>query len=407
MKSDGKASYVQVKVVSDRPERFLNMCRHRQIGFWNINRTEEGFNACITRQDFLLIKDICYKTGTKVRITKKVGVPFLLFKYRKHYSFLVGILLSCAILYLCGLFVWNISFTGNSKYTNSMLLKFLRSMNVYSGMQISKIDCDNIESSIRNEYPDITWVSAEISGTRLIVHIKENDVATVTGNNEDNPRDIVAAENGIVHSIITRKGTPMVKVGDTVEKGQILVSGVVKILNDAGEHVGNIYTEADADIIVSAQYEYYDKLNMQHESKIYTGSTKTKKIFGFVDRDIELNFSFGTFENYDVITKYEPCMLTESFYLPFYFGSRVYYEYNEVVENYTEDEAKAELSKHFNYYIEDLVENKVQIIEYNVKMYTDSDSFVMSGSVNVLTPVIEYRPVTDIEIKVNEENKNG
>lgn len=407
MRSGGKSSYVQVRVISDRPERFLNMCRHRQIRFWNINRTEDGFSACITKRDFLLIKDICYKTGTKVRITKKIGIPFLMFKYRKHYSFLVGILLSCGILYLCGLFVWNISFTGNSKYTNSMLLKFLRSMGVYSGMQIDKVDCDNIESSIRNEYSDITWVSAEISGTRLIVHIKENDVATVTDNGEDSPRDIIASENGVVHSIITRKGTPMVKVGDNVEKGQILVSGVVKILNDAGEHVGNIYTRADADIIVSSQYEYYDKLNVQHESKIYTGDTKKKKIFGFVNKDVELDFTLGTFENADVITKYEPCMLTESFYLPFYFGNRIYYEYDSVVENYTEEEAKYELSKHFKYYVEDLVENKVQIIEYNVKMYTDSDSFVMSGPVYVLTPVVEYRPVTDVEIKVSEENNSG
>lgn len=391
-----KSSYVHVCVKSETPERFLNMCRHRQIIFWDIVRSEEGFCASITRKDFLRIKDICYKTGSRVRITKRVGLPFLLFQYRKHYSFLAGIFISFVLLYVCGLFVWNISFTGNSKYTNSMLLKYLRSIGVYSGIEINRLDCDRIERSLRNEYPEITWVSAEISGTRLIVHIKENDISFLQNNENETPRDIVAAKSGVVERIITRKGTPLVKPGDTVEEGQILVSGVVKIFNDSGDHVGNVYAVSDADVLISAKLEYYDKLNVEHESKIYTGKTKKKKIFGFTNTDIEMGISLKEFAHCDVYTEFQPCMLTESFYLPFYLGNKVYYEYNTVVENYSEDEAYAELKKHFQYYLEDLAENKVQITEHNVKMYMDSDSFVMSGTINVLTPNVDYRSVTDI-----------
>ena len=169
------SAYITVTVMTDSIERFLNMCRHKNIGFWKISETEQGFTANITREDFFQLKDICRKTKTTVRISKRHGIRFLLFRYRRHSSFFIGIAAACIILYSCSLYVWDISFTGNYRYTHSSLCKYLAGQGVYSGMQIRSVDCDSIETALRNDYPDITWVSAEISGTRLIVHIKEND----------------------------------------------------------------------------------------------------------------------------------------------------------------------------------------------------------------------------------------
>ena len=50
-------------------------------------------------------------------------------------------------------------------------------------------------------------------------------------------------------SMITRAGTPKVKPGDEVEKGQILVSGIVDVYNDAKEVVNQRPVSADADIL--------------------------------------------------------------------------------------------------------------------------------------------------------------
>ena len=234
------SAYITVTVMTDSIERFLNMCRHKNIGFWKISETEQGFTANITREDFFQLKDICRKTKTTVRISKRHGIRFLLFRYRRHSSFFIGIAAACIILYSCSLYVWDISFTGNYRYTHSSLCKYLAGQGVYSGMQIRSVDCDSIETALRNDYPDITWVSAEISGTRLIVHIKENDGIKEDIQTDSTPRDIVATCSGVVTSMITRAGTPKVKPGDEVEKGQILVSGIVDVYNDAKEVVNQL-----------------------------------------------------------------------------------------------------------------------------------------------------------------------
>lgn len=46
------SAYITVTVMTDSIERFLNMCRHKNIGFWKISETEQGFTANITREDF-------------------------------------------------------------------------------------------------------------------------------------------------------------------------------------------------------------------------------------------------------------------------------------------------------------------------------------------------------------------
>ena len=50
------SAYITVTVMTDSIERFLNMCRHKNIGFWKNSETEQGFTANITRRGFFSAK---------------------------------------------------------------------------------------------------------------------------------------------------------------------------------------------------------------------------------------------------------------------------------------------------------------------------------------------------------------
>lgn len=79
--------------------------------------------------------------------------------------------------------------------------------------------------------------------------------------------------DGIVESVVTRQGTPLIKSGEEVKKGQELISGIVNITDDSQEVVRYEYVQADADVYVRYTIDYYDTFPLTIEKK-FTGKKK-------------------------------------------------------------------------------------------------------------------------------------
>lgn len=85
--------YLKIHVSGYFAERFLNGCSHKKIRLWDLKPVPGGYEMCVTISGFRKLKPIIRKTGTKVVIVKRSGLPFLLFKYRKRRLFFTGSLL--------------------------------------------------------------------------------------------------------------------------------------------------------------------------------------------------------------------------------------------------------------------------------------------------------------------------
>ena len=82
---------VTIHVMSGSRERFINMCHHRKICLEHVISGDEYLEAVISARNFRTACEIAKKTGNKIRIKKKKGIPFIAFRYRKHYSFVAGV----------------------------------------------------------------------------------------------------------------------------------------------------------------------------------------------------------------------------------------------------------------------------------------------------------------------------
>ena len=171
------------------------------------------------------------------------------------------------------LFIWEIDITGNRRYTDEALEEFLADYKIRPGILISSVDCTDIATLLRKSHDRIIWVSVSVDGSTLNVRVRENEDSGDEGTDyavmQQDGNDLVAERSGIIESMIVRKGIPLVKKGDTVEKGQILVSGAVPVVGDDGETTGYQYQKADADIRARTILEYEDTENVQYPEKIY------------------------------------------------------------------------------------------------------------------------------------------
>ena len=232
--------YIRIRITGYSTERFLNACSHRGIILWGLEPKGRAYEMNISIPGFRKLKPIIRKTGTKVSIVERFGLPFFLHKYRKRKMFFAGALLFAALIFLMSRYIWNIDIKGNLTYTDETLLKFLKTREVENGMRVSEVDCARIVKDIRKEYDDIIWVSASIQGTRLIIQVKENEDTipamdeAAENPDQEKPTDIVADRDCVITRIVPRNGIPMVSEGAEVKTGDVLVSGQVPVMDDAG-----------------------------------------------------------------------------------------------------------------------------------------------------------------------------
>lgn len=404
--------YLKILVAGSSVERFLNACSHRGIYIWGVRPVDQGYEMNIMITGFRQLKPVLKKTGTKIMILKRIGLPFFLHRYRNRKMFFSGAVFFLFLIFFLSHFVWGIEFSGNSRYTEEHLLKFLESRNVKGGMKKSEVDCGRIAKDIRKEYGDIIWVSASIKGSKLYILIKENeDSIPVEEKKEKEATDIVADTDCVVTDITVRKGVVQVKSGQQVKKGDVLVSGQVPVINDAKEVTGYQYHQADADIRGTKALAYEDVCSNFYEEKIYQMAPHRER-----DRKQEYALTVGQYrftlgnikstkEQYEVFGTVRHLRLSESLWLPVTFAVREVIPYKSKKIEYTENEQQEILSRQFLKYTEELEKKGVEILGNDVKIYREKGCARAAGTVTVSMPVGKSTPSKRKEIPKAEEQQ--
>ena len=380
--------FVKIKVEGYSPERFLNLCNVHQILLWGVEQQQSCYEMYLGIKDFKKIRPLVRKTGTKVILLQKHGLPFFLFRFRKRKMFFGGMIFCAACIYALSLFVWNIHFEGNKTQTVEELLGCLETLDVAHGTLKSKILCEEIEKNLRNTYPNILWVSAELRGTKLMIQIKENEDADIVATIEvkdDTPVSIISSSSGIIESMIVRKGTPLVKAGDEVSVGQTLVEGYYTIKNDSGDAVRYEGVPADADICVRREEVYQDSFSVEYEKKDYTGKKKLGLKLKIFDKSVNLTPKIR-YQTWEEVKNKKQIHLTENFYLPFSIAYTWYLEYSAVKELYTEAEINHLAQKRFYEKYKNILQKGVQIIEKDVKIERNGKLCRVVGKIKLLVP---------------------
>lgn len=390
---------------SSARERFFNICNANKIEIWGLHNEGDKCYFNLYARDYFKLKSILKKTGSRVRIVKKSGLPFVLFHYRKHNCFLAGIYLSLILIYSISLFVWDIRIVGNIMIIDDVLMDALNTFGIKHGILIKNISCDETEKYLRNNFDDLTWVSVEINGTRLVIYVKENDEDYIVSE-KYTQCNLIASKSGVIKSIITRSGTPMVKPGDEVSEGDILVSGIVNVYDDYGTVLSSKQVAADADILIETDYEYNDKLDSRYNYKLMTGKSRKNYYVEVFGKIFQLGFS-NDFEYSDCITNDNHLKLNDNFYMPVHFGTIEYDEYKKENARYTETEAKVILDSNLEYFLKVLGEKGVQIISKDVKMYKDVYSFTYNGKIHVLENAYIRADINETEESMGELNERN
>ena len=370
--------YLKVRIQGKRIERFVNLCRNRNIVLWQLcwDTNQEILYFRISLKDFYRLRPMARKCKVRPIVVKRYGLPFLLGHMQKRASFCLGVAGCFLLVLFLSTRIWGISVEGQSYHTKESILEYLNSIDIYGGIDSKTLECARLEEQIRQKFNDIGWVSVEKKGSKIYIRVRE--VLLVEKDKKKQPGHLIAQQNGRVVSIVTRSGTAKVKAGDRVKKGDVLISGAVKIYGDNQELVEKKYVHAEGTVILSVQKNYQDTLEKEYQKKVYTG--RTKKIYEL--QLGKMNFfcynplkNLETFEKYDIIREGGQFCPLLSLRFPAKGYAKTFREIEYQKDVYSEKEARKILKERLKYYLKQkkeagyLLKKKEAVLETEGKTY--------------------------------------
>ncbi len=228
----GKISFSATEGFSDI---FISDCRKNGLLLYNVIRTEDGIKAEVSHSDVGELMKTASKSGTRIIIQKREGIPDLIIRYRHRYGIPIGLFVFVIILAVLTSMIWSVDIEGADKIAYEEIEAVLEESGVRKGIFSSTVNCKDIEFSLYKRFDKLSWVSVTIIGSRAFVEVRER--ATEEQSKEEIYSNIVAAKDGEVVKAEIFCGEGEIYPGTAVVKGDLLVSGVKTYRDGAVEFV--------------------------------------------------------------------------------------------------------------------------------------------------------------------------
>ena len=321
----------------------LGLCMKYRYPYTDMKNENGRLSVRLTLHSSLRLISRLEETGIEYDADEPIGLPSILYRYRKRYGLWIGLILAAMIIFASGRVVWDIRVTGNETLSTDEIEKVLADCGFKRGNVISEFNADKTEAYALLSCDRLAWISVNIKGTVAYVEVREKIPIDDTPK-ETKPANIVAAYSGTVLEIIAYDGLAEVKAGDEVKKGDLLISGAY------GEKTPGLRVTRAAGYVKARTVRSFSvEIPLLHEEKVYTGEKKCEKYVIFFSKPIKV------FINYRNLGA--SCDKIEGESVFHFLGARLpigvvtdtYLEYDTVMSYYTEEEAKtlaeAELEK--------------------------------------------------------------
>lgn len=342
-----KKGQLTIEITALSPERIINMIWHKKINVQNVRkRNTSTLQLEINYEDYKEIKGITSKAKGKVKVIGRTGIIFLVYKIKSKLSLVAGFGVFVVMLFILSRYIWGIEIDTKRYVSPFEIRKVLTSIGVKPGMSKEKVDIREVEKKLENISSDIMWVRVRIEGSTLKVLIEEktNPPAFIEKGAEGG---IVAKMDGEVKQIYVNKGTPTVKMGDFVKKGQLLISPEQGNKDESKEQV-----KSEGTIVAKTFYEKNVEVKVLGDEEVVTGNRKSDIYISILGKKIYLK---KTIKNFDVYDKIE-----ENNY---FVGKDIYIEkLNKPIEKSKEEIIKSTLDNMYKSQLSKL-DKKAKIIE--------------------------------------------
>ena len=176
--------------------------------------------------DYPLVQSQNGKNGIELRLVAAKGGKNITASMKRRFVLCIGVGVCIVLLAISSLFVWRIDITGNDTISDGVILRALSECGLKNGVFWPALSSDEVRGDMLMKLPDIAWLSVNVHNSCVEVVIHER-IAKPDIVNEAEYTDVKAAKSGYITKLSVLEGKALVSTGDTVSRGDTLISGTM------------------------------------------------------------------------------------------------------------------------------------------------------------------------------------
>lgn len=387
-------SHYIIKIEGRRPNSLLSLLIILKIPFIKKKETKDYLILEIEEEYFQKIKKLA--PTYEITILKRTGKAYLIHLYKTKKIFLYSIIFAFLVIVLLTNIIFSVRVVETDKEIKDMILTDLRENGITRfRFKVSYKRKEAIREKILEKEKDyLEWLEIEEIGTMYQVKV----IRRINNPKEEElkPRSIVAKKKGRITRIEADYGEVTTKKNDVVDKGDTLISGLIKNKEE-------IKTKVAARGKVYAEVWYQVNLNLPtiYQEEIKTGKKKNTLEIIFLDKNI---FISELFKYNNSISK--ETVLYNNPLIPF----RISFTKKEEIKlkqvAYQEDKTLKKIKKLAVDKLKQRIGNDIKILSINVlKKKASADKIEVELFFKVEENITSYESLENIDITLENQKE--
>lgn len=309
---DTKMHYIWVKTKTDNYNKLILKIKKLNVHIYQINYKNNFIYLNIKSNDFNKLK----KYLLSYKFTKEKDLGIFNFKniLKKYNRFFIAVLFGVFLIFFFSNIIVEVNIIHSKKEIRELVRNALEDKGI-KRLTIKKEyqEIQRIKDEVLEEYKDkLEWLEIEVDGMTYNVRIEERIITEL--NEEERTCHIVAEKPGVVTKIVTYNGVANININRYVSKGDILISGEIKLNDTVKDNVcadGIVYAEVWYTVKVSLPLNYEEskrtgkiRYNFMYEdeygshvilnSRLNTKEVENQKLISLVGKKIYLQKEYET-----------------------------------------------------------------------------------------------------------------
>ncbi len=270
---------IEVTINTTNHNQTIRLLKYKNINIYKINYQKNKVIIKIKAKDLDKINKLY-----QIDNINYLGIKTIFHNFKKTILNLISITLIITLIVFYTNIIVKIDLTTENTELRKYILNELdkNDLNTYSFVKNDETLLQIKNKILEASKDKIEWINIERVGMKYLVKIEPKK--SKSPQEELKYCHVIAIKDGTISKIISQNGTEITDVNDSVKKGDILISGDIKLNETTKNHVcatGKVYAKTWYTIDVSTTKTYEEKIKKSNfrYNLLLNYKNKSQKIF--------------------------------------------------------------------------------------------------------------------------------